>query len=263
LVDRTYPFPTLPFPKLALGASAPPKQQSPNQNAPGRAAPQAEGGNRPSGVPGPETAVWSNRNRARLAVFTRRKETDTLIKDVSVSFRFPFRPGGLQDRPGFLSELTAFFHPSILHPIINPLERFMKTTVWRGFILFFLLTALSCSLLPSGSSPAPETRQAPAEKSPLPPNTPPEYFKDIPIMPGAFSGNAIGTTYKYQIHATVLEVQEYYLREMPKAGWELENQTGDADQGDTSTRLRFRKGGEMIAIFIDPAGEGLVQVTIL
>ena len=81
-------------------------------------------------------------------------------------------------------------------------------------------------------------------------------------MPGAVSGHTIGSWYVYQIKATVLEVQEFYLREMPLAGWELWYQTGDASQGETSIRLNYRKGEEQTAVFMNPAEGGLVQVSI-
>jgi hypothetical protein len=53
------------------------------------------------------------------------------------------------------------------------------------------------------------------------------------------------------------------LREMPSAGWELEDQSGDANQGETSIRLRYRKGDDSATVFIVQAGEDVVQVTIL
>lgn len=83
-------------------------------------------------------------------------------------------------------------------------------------------------------------------------------------MPGAVSGGVEGSsdTYRYAVKATTQEVKKYYLREMPVAGWELEDMTGDAGGDENSIRLRYRKGEEVVAIFIGDAGGGMVYVTI-
>jgi hypothetical protein len=139
----------------------------------------------------------------------------------------------------------------------------MKISVRHWLIGLIILITLSCSGLSSGSPAAGETLPAPAEDSSLPQEAPLDSFRGVPIMPGAISVKAVGSSYIYQINASVLEVQEYYLREMPPAGWELGDQTGDANQGELSIRLRYRKGDDLIAVFISQAGEGLVQVTII
>ncbi|MBN1439263.1 MAG: hypothetical protein JW929_07640 [Anaerolineales bacterium] len=127
------------------------------------------------------------------------------------------------------------------------------TPTARSLVLGLIgFAAASCSLIHSATAPAPRT---------LPP--PNDFFQGVPIIPGAVSGRAVGTAYLYQIDASLLEVQEFYLREMPLAGWALEDQTGDAAQGDTSIRLRFTKGEELAAIFISEGEGKRTEVSIL
>ena len=59
------------------------------------------------------------------------------------------------------------------------------------------------------------------------------------------------------------EVKDFYLREMARAGWELEGSVGDSGGKDDSIRLNYRQGEETSAIFISPEGGGLVHVTIM
>jgi hypothetical protein len=138
----------------------------------------------------------------------------------------------------------------------------MEPTARRWLISLIILTTLSCVVFSPGSSPE-DTFPAPADDSSLPQEAPTDFFEGVPIMPGAVAGKAVGTTYTYQINASVLAVQVFYLREMPLAGWEFEDQTGDAKLGETSIRLRYWKGDELAAIFIHPADGGLAEVTIL
>jgi hypothetical protein len=139
----------------------------------------------------------------------------------------------------------------------------MKISIRHWLIGLSILTTLSCSVLSSGSPLAGETLPAPTEDTSLPQDAAPDFFRGVPIMPGAISITAVGDSYIYQIEASVLEVQQYYLREMPLAGWELADQTGDASQGEFSVRLRYIKGDNRITVFITPAGEELVQVLIM
>jgi hypothetical protein len=139
----------------------------------------------------------------------------------------------------------------------------MKISIRHWLIGLSILTTLSCSVLSSGSPLAGETLPAPTEDTSLLQDAAPDFFGGVPIMPGAISITAVGDSYIYQIEASVLEVQQYYLREMPLAGWELADQTGDASQGEFSVRLRYIKGDNRITVFITPAGEELVQVLIM
>jgi len=137
---------------------------------------------------------------------------------------------------------------------------------------------LSCSLfssaVPSTPLPFPGGDSVPATPRPFPggdslPSTPaldgPEEFRGVPIMPGVRPDDAaqFGTTFTYSVQGTVQEVKEYYLRELPLAGWEVENVTGDDGGNSDSIRIRCRKEGALIAVFIHPAADGRVEVTIL
>ncbi len=117
---------------------------------------------------------------------------------------------------------------------------------------FVLAATVACSAIPAASSPTPRS---------LPPPT--TFVGGVPIIPGSVSGRSVGSTYSYQIGASVMEVQLFYLREMPPAGWDLQDQTGDAAQGDTSIRLTYKKGEEIAAIFISAGEGGITEVTIL
>jgi hypothetical protein len=124
---------------------------------------------------------------------------------------------------------------------------------------------LSCSLLSSAVPPT-AAGNIPEDGGPtIPLAEPPDSFRGVPIMPGAQPQDAIavGQSFTYFIRGTVQEVKEYYLQEMPLAGWDLEDATGDTGGDADSIRLRYRKGGESIAVFINPAETGRVQIVII
>jgi hypothetical protein len=140
----------------------------------------------------------------------------------------------------------------------------MKTIAVTFMIGSVWLLVLSCGGLPSGLL-SQETFAPPTlDVEPLPAGNLPDSFRGVPIMPGAIPETAVtaGGSYSYQIWATALDVQEYYLRQLPLAGWTIEDQTGDAKIAETSILFHCRKDGETVAVFISPAGKGLVQVLI-
>jgi hypothetical protein len=152
-----------------------------------------------------------------------------------------------------------------------------KKTCFAPLVLL-LPFLLSCSLFsgaaPSSPLPFPAGDSVPSTPQPLPgddslPSTPgsdvPETFRGVPVMPGVQPDDAaqFGTAFTYHVQGSVQEVKAYYLRELPLAGWEVEDITGD-DGGDSdSIRIRCRKEGETIAVFIHPGADGRVEVTIL
>jgi hypothetical protein len=139
----------------------------------------------------------------------------------------------------------------------------MNKNLLRASFGLLLPLLLSCSLLSSAVPPT-AAGNIPEDGGPsIPPAEPPDSFRGAPIMPGAQDAIPLGTSFTYSIRGTVQEAKEYYLREMPPAGWELEDITGDSGGDADSIRIRYRKGEETIAVFINPAGDGLVQVLIL
>jgi hypothetical protein len=137
-----------------------------------------------------------------------------------------------------------------------------KTCLTPLVLLFPLL--LSCSLFSTAASSTPlpiadeDTVPSTAESEP------PESFRGVPVMPGAQPRDAVqvGTAFTCFIQATVQEVKDYYLRELPLAGWEVEDITGDSGGDSDSIRIRCRMGEETIAVFIHPSDDGRVEILI-
>lgn len=131
-------------------------------------------------------------------------------------------------------------------------------------LVLLLPLLLSCSLFSAAASstslPLADEDSVPS----TPDSGPPESFRGVPVMPGAQPRDAVqvGTAFTYFIRATVQEVKDYYLRELPLAGWEVEDITGDSGGDSDSIRIRCRTGEETIAVFIHPSDDGRVEVLI-
>jgi hypothetical protein len=139
----------------------------------------------------------------------------------------------------------------------------MKSFSAKLVLGLVLLPVFSCSTLLPASPPQQTFAPPTIDVAPLPPGGVPESFQDVPIMPGADLGITAGTSYTYQVDAAVMDVLEFYLREMPRAGWTETDQTGDPAIGEAAIRLSYRMGERTATVFIVAGESGPTAVTIL
>jgi len=102
--------------------------------------------------------------------------------------------------------------------------------------VFLFFGVLGCNTLLVSSTPISGTNG----------NSNGQYWKDIPIMPGAtgFSSTDKGCT--YSIRETPETVEKYYVQTMNELGWNL---TVDQEVSN-SFELGFQKGNITLGIFI-------------
>jgi hypothetical protein len=132
----------------------------------------------------------------------------------------------------------------------------MPKTACAFILAAATLAFTACS--PAGSSALPPA------SSPTPVDLP-ENFHGVPIMPGAVSGGEVSRGkfyFKYRIGKSVQEVKDFYLREMPRRGWEAGALLGDTGWELDTIQMRYYGPGEDFMIYISPAEYNLTQVTI-
>jgi hypothetical protein len=118
------------------------------------------------------------------------------------------------------------------------------------------------SLPASPSSPPPTQAQAALPSATLRPTNLPSTsaaaWNDVPIMPGARDGSEEQGSYSYTINASITDVQAYYDRMMPLAGWEP-FATGEGESGNLL--LMYQKDNITATIgVIDQGGNTLVLI---
>ena len=78
-------------------------------------------------------------------------------------------------------------------------------------------------------------------------------------MPQASSGQEEGGGYSYTVRATVQQVQDFYDREMPKAGWQP-FATGTGETGNLL--LMYQKDGTITTIGVIAQGDTILVMIV-
>jgi len=131
-------------------------------------------------------------------------------------------------------------------PIPSPTSTFTPTpspTVTRTLRPTFTLWPTSTPLLTSQPTRTPGQKGTPLVELPWPVGTPEKSWKTLLIMPDAFAGQEENDSYRYVIKASLAEVHNFYLQEMPRIGWYL---LSDAT-GETGNILMIFQKDEGIA----------------
>jgi hypothetical protein len=106
-------------------------------------------------------------------------------------------------------------------------------------------------------TPVPAT--APIDVLPLPAGKPVSNWNGVPVMPQAKSGAEEGGGYSYTIHVTFKQIQDFYDREMPKAGWQpFAIGTGKTD----SLFLMYQKGSKTATIAAFTQGDVILVMIV-
>jgi hypothetical protein len=87
-----------------------------------------------------------------------------------------------------------------------------------------------------------------------------ETWNDVPIMPGAVDGAEEGGVYSYTADASIAEVQAYYERVMPLAGWQS-FASGEGETGNLMLMYQKDNTSTMISV-IDWDGSTLVLIVV-
>jgi hypothetical protein len=127
-----------------------------------------------------------------------------------------------------------------------------RTRVNRGTTPSFSMTrtkTFSSTMVTLTGTPPP----TPTTK--LPGGVPAKLWKDIPIMPGAVTGEENEDRYRFMLKATVDQVEDFYKSELPKLGWKF-NTKGTGENG--APIFIFSKSGRVLSISVIVSGDIVV-----
>jgi hypothetical protein len=84
---------------------------------------------------------------------------------------------------------------------------------------------------------------------------PEKVWQDIPIMPGAVTGEENEDRYRFMLKASVDQVEEFYKTELAKLGWKF-NTEGTGENG--APILIFSRSGKILSISVIVIGDIVV-----
>jgi hypothetical protein len=87
---------------------------------------------------------------------------------------------------------------------------------------------------------------------------PVKIWKDIPVMPGAVTGDEGKDRYRFMLTSSVDQVRDFYLTELPKLGWKYDSQ-GVGENG--APIFIFSKQNKVMSVSVIVLGE-IVIVTL-
>jgi hypothetical protein len=143
-----------------------------------------------------------------------------------------------------------------------------STPTFRGIALTKTFTKVSTTqasvqttpysaITPVKPSPVQGT-PPPTPTTKVPMDVPIKTWKDIPVMPGAVTGDAGDDRYRFMLTATVDQVRDFYKAELPKLGWKYDVQ-GVGENG--APIFIFSKQNARLSISVIVLGE-IVIVTL-
>ena len=95
-----------------------------------------------------------------------------------------------------------------------------------------------------------------------PSGEPVEEWNGFPIMPGALTGKADGQGYSFTIRATPEEIEQFYVTELGKLGWQ--SFASGAKEGGPTVLMMFQKGTDLLTIMMIPTDkEGEMMVVMV
>jgi hypothetical protein len=92
----------------------------------------------------------------------------------------------------------------------------------------------------------------PTPTTDLPKDVPLKVWKELPIMPGAITGEELPDRYRFLLSANVGQVGDYYKKELPKLGWKFVT-SGTGENG--APIFIFSKGKTILSISVIVLGK--------
>ena len=87
---------------------------------------------------------------------------------------------------------------------------------------------------------------------------PVKIWNDIPIMPGAVTGDAGEDRYRFMLTSSIDQVRDFYMTELPKLGWKFDTQ-GVGENG--APIYIFTEGDKILSVSVIILGD-IVVVTL-
>jgi hypothetical protein len=98
----------------------------------------------------------------------------------------------------------------------------------------------------------------PTPTTKIPMDVPKKIWKNIPVMPGAVTGDEAEDRYRFMLPSSVDQVRDFYNSELPKLGWKFDTQ-GTGENG--APIFIYTKGDSILSISVIILGE-IVIVTL-
>jgi hypothetical protein len=92
----------------------------------------------------------------------------------------------------------------------------------------------------------------PTPTTELPADVPLKVWAELPIMPGAITGEELADRYRFLLSANVEQVGNYYKKELPKLGWKFVT-SGTGENG--APIFIFSKGKTILSISVIVLGK--------
>lgn len=118
-----------------------------------------------------------------------------------------------------------------------------------------------CTSMPEPDiPPAPSIEPPSISAQPVPSGPPEKSWKDIPILPGADSGQDDSSSYTFTVKAALEDVQKFYEQELENQGWSMLA----SDQAPTGGLMMiFTKGSDTVTVIVMDQSDGFMHVMLV